>query len=64
MYCKPARHNRDGKGSLTTPRKRPALAQAKVPVTDQERGDMLAMARTMKLDDLVPRALGFCPGAG
>jgi len=35
-----------------------ALAQAKVPVTDQERGDMLALARRMKLDDLVPRALG------
>ena len=40
-----------------------ALAQAKVPVTDQERGGMLALARTMKLDDLVP-ALGFCPRVG
>jgi len=33
------------------------LAQAKVPVTDQERDGMLALARPMKLDDLVaPRA--------
>jgi hypothetical protein len=38
-----------------------ALAQAKVPITDQERGDMLALTATMKMDDLVPRALGFCP---
>jgi len=41
-----------------------ALAQAKTPITDQERSDMLALTRTMKMDDLVPRALGFCPHAG
>ena len=41
-----------------------ALAQAKTPITDQERSDMLALTATMKLDDLVPRALGFCPRAG
>ncbi len=41
-----------------------ALAQAKTPITDQERSDMLALTATMKLDDLVPRALGFCPHAG
>ncbi len=35
-----------------------ALAPAKTPVTDQERGGMLALAATMKLDDLVPRARG------
>jgi hypothetical protein len=38
-----------------------ALAQAKVPITDQERSDMLALTATMKLNDLVPRALGLCP---
>ncbi len=31
------------------------LAQAKVPVTDQERSDMLALVATMNMDDLVPR---------
>ncbi len=41
-----------------------ALAHAKVPITDQERSDMLALTRMMKMDDLVPRALGFCPRAG
>ena len=41
-----------------------ALAQAKTPITDQERSDMLALTATMKMDDLVPRALGFCPRAG
>ncbi len=41
-----------------------ALAQAKTPITDQERSDMLALTATMKMDDLVPRALGFCPHAG
>lgn len=38
------------------------LAQAGTSITDQERGDMLALARRMKMDDdLVPRALAFCP---
>jgi hypothetical protein len=40
------------------------LAQAKVPVTDQERSDMLALTATMNIDNLVPRALGFYPRAG
>jgi hypothetical protein len=40
-----------------------ALAYAGVPITDQERADMLALTATMNMDDLVPRALGFCPHA-
>jgi hypothetical protein len=40
------------------------LAQAKVAITDQERSDMLTLAATMNLDDLVARALGSCPRAG
>ncbi len=36
----------------------------KVPITDQERSDMLALTATMNLDDPVSRALGFCPRAG
>ena len=40
-----------------------ALAQDKIAITDHERGDMLALARQMKMDDLVPHALGFCPQA-
>jgi hypothetical protein len=31
------------------------LAQAKAPVTDQERADMLDLARRMQMDDLAPR---------
>lgn len=41
-----------------------ALAQDKIAITDQERGDMPALARSMKMNDLVPHALGFCPHAG
>jgi len=41
-----------------------ALAQAKTPIADQERSDMLALTATMNIDNLVPRALGFCPRAG
>ena len=41
-----------------------ALAYATVAITDQERRDMLALTATMNMDDLVPRALGFCPRAG
>ena len=41
-----------------------ALAWEKIAITDQERGDMLALTQKMKMDDLVPRALGFCPRAG
>jgi hypothetical protein len=37
------------------------LAQDAIAITDQERGDMLALARQMEMDDLVPRALGSCP---
>jgi hypothetical protein len=40
-----------------------SLAQGKIAITDQERGDMLALAARMKMDDLVPHALGFCPQA-
>jgi hypothetical protein len=40
------------------------LARARTPVTDQERSDMLALTAAMKLDGLVPRALGCCPRAG
>jgi hypothetical protein len=39
-----------------------ALAQDQVAISDQERGDMLALSSSMKMDDLVPRTLGFCPG--
>ena len=39
------------------------LAYAKTPITDQERSDMLALTRTMSMDDLAPRALEFCPRA-
>jgi hypothetical protein len=38
-----------------------ALAQDAIAITGQEREDMLALARQMAMDDLVPRALGFCP---
>lgn len=40
-----------------------ALAQDKIAITYQERGDMLTLAARMKMDDLVPHALGFCPQA-
>jgi hypothetical protein len=40
-----------------------ALAQDAVAITDQERGDMLAPAARMQMDDLVPHALGSCPQA-
>ena len=39
------------------------LAHAKAPVTDQERASMLGLARTMHINDLVPRVLQ-CPAAG
>jgi len=39
------------------------LAQDAIAITGQERGDMLALARHITMDDLVPRALGFCPSA-
>jgi hypothetical protein len=39
-----------------------ALAQDAIAVTGQERENMLALARHMKMEGgLVPRALGFCP---
>jgi hypothetical protein len=40
-----------------------ALAQHTIAITDQEREDMLALTRQMKLGDIVPHALGFCPQA-
>ena len=39
------------------------LAYAKAPVTDHERAGMLALARALHLDDLVPSIL-HCPAAG
>jgi hypothetical protein len=39
------------------------LAHKTIAITDQERGDMLTLARRMQMDDLVPHALGFCPHA-
>jgi hypothetical protein len=38
-----------------------ALAQDTIAITDRERGDMLALARRMEMDDLVPHALESCP---
>ncbi len=38
-----------------------ALAQDKIAITDQERGDILALTCQMKVGDPVPHALGFCP---
>jgi hypothetical protein len=40
-----------------------ALAQDQIASSDQEQGGMLALSRRLKMDDLVPRALGFCPWA-
>ncbi len=40
-----------------------ALAQHAIAITEQERDDMLALTRQMKLGDMVPYALGFCPPA-
>jgi hypothetical protein len=40
-----------------------ALAQDKIAITDDERGDMLALAERMTMDDLVAHAVGFCPQA-
>jgi hypothetical protein len=40
-----------------------ALAQHKIAITDQERSDMLGLTRQMKMGDIVPHALGFCPQA-
>jgi hypothetical protein len=38
------------------------LAQHAIAITDQERGDILALAQHMTMeDDLVPRALRSCP---
>lgn len=39
-----------------------ALAQHAIPITDQERGDILGLGYQMKLQgDLVPRAVSHCP---
>ena len=40
------------------------LAQASAPVTNQEQAGMLALARKMRMDDLVSRVLRCCPSAG
>jgi hypothetical protein len=40
------------------------LAHAGALVTDQERADMLALARRMRMEDLVPRVLQCWPPAG
>jgi len=39
-----------------------ALAQDKIAITGQERAGMLALARQMQMDDLVPGALGSARG--
>ena len=40
------------------------LAYGKIVISDQERGDMLALAALMNLEgDLVPGVLGACPRA-
>jgi hypothetical protein len=39
------------------------LAEGDTPVTDDERSDMLILARMMAMDDRVPRVLEFCPRA-
>jgi hypothetical protein len=41
-----------------------ALAQDTIAITDQERGDMLTLARRMEMDNLVPHALESCPRGG
>ena len=40
------------------------LAQAKAPVTDQERASLLGLARRMHMDDLVPRIVQCGPTPG
>ena len=40
------------------------LAHGQVAITDQERGDMLALASQMKMDGQVGDTLGRCPLAG
>jgi hypothetical protein len=40
------------------------LAQANAPVTDQERADMLGLARRTQMEDLVPRVLQCCRRTG
>jgi hypothetical protein len=39
------------------------LAHHAIAITQQERSDMLALTRQMKLGDIVPHALEFCPQA-
>jgi hypothetical protein len=39
-----------------------ALGDADVPISDQDRSDILGLARAMDLDGRVDRALFFCPG--
>lgn len=40
------------------------LAHAQITITDQERDDMLAVARQMEIDNRVSDALSSCPHAG
>lgn len=37
------------------------LAEDELPLTADERADMLALAAQMQMSDRVPRALAFCP---
>ena len=37
------------------------LGLVQAAITDQERDDMLALARRMKMDDIVSHALESCP---
>jgi hypothetical protein len=61
--AKKPREPRFGKYGLAREEIAGALAQDKIAITDQERGGMLALAARIRMDDLVPHALGFCPQA-
>jgi hypothetical protein len=37
------------------------LSEDEVPISDQERADMLALVEAMEMGDRVPGALGWCP---
>jgi len=38
------------------------LSEDELPLTADERADILALVNRMQMDDRVPRALSFCPG--
>ena len=50
-----------GEYGLGPGRTRRLSALAGTPITDPERGVMLALAQRMQMDDNVPRTLAFCP---